>query len=491
MRFTILGSYYNNHFTLPPTSGPDSVETINNKFCPANLNDSLWFCPFDYQHIDNVISSSVKGFDNWKKIELSQRINFIKKFQEILLVKREQIINAISYETGRSIFDVVSEVDLTIYEIDQLIEQVPTSLKSKSYQTRDTGEVIVNKKPIGTALIIGPYSMSLSTSTHQIIASLLSGNSIILKPSIYTCYSSQLLIETFHEVQFPIGVVNLIQGDTEISRRLLKEREIKTVFFTGQKDDARDVVDTAGKDFSKLINISIHSKNFAIVDKNIDLDQTINDLVDACFSSSGQRFDSTSIVFIHKDIRNKFIEKFHAKSKTLVIDHPIDERNNPYMGPLINQKAVDQYLLFVGMAKREQFEEVMRGKYLERNPKGHFVSPSIHFIDNYNPKSHFLINEIVGPNCTFIEYSDLDIPIQIINDSEFGLVSSLFSKDELVIDKYIDEVNTGRLNINLPTTHFDKNIPETGSKNSGNYRPRGRAIISSCTYQQSIFRKTN
>ena len=94
----------------------------------------------------------------------------------------------------------------------------------------------------------------MATSSHQIIASLLSGNSIILKPSAYTCYSSQLIIESFHEAQFPPGVINLIQGDTEISRRLLKEKDIKVVFFTGQKDDAKDVVDIAGKDFGKLLN---------------------------------------------------------------------------------------------------------------------------------------------------------------------------------------------------------------------------------------------
>ncbi len=482
MRFTILGNYFNGNFSLPPTSGPDSVETINYKLSPSDLSDSLWFCPFDYRHVDEAINSALAGFSVWQKTSISERIVYIQKYFDLFLQKKDYLISALEFETGRPRWDIM-------LEIDQITTNISTQIRAFSERisyAHHERNIITTEHPIGPCLIIGPHCNPLETISNQMITALLAGNSIILKPSAYNCYSSQLLIECFHEAQLPLGVINLVQGDTEISRRLLKDKEIKIIFFSGVKEDARDVMELSSRHFGRILSLNISSKNFTIINDYVSIQTALVHTIRACFQSTGQRFDSTSIVLINKKIHEEFIEKFHELAKKLMIASPSAEKIQPFMGPLVSAQAVNQYLTFVGMAKREQFEEIMRGKNLEREPRGHYVSPSIHFAEKYNFKSHFLSNEIIGPNCTFITYDEISEACDIVNKNEFGLVTSIYTEQEELKQKCVDSLYVGKIHFNLPTIYNDFSAPFVPIKNSGNMHGINIAAISSCLYKKSI-----
>ena len=114
--------------------------------------------------------------------------------------------------------------------------------------------------------------------------------------------------------------------------------------------------------------------------------------------TTGQRCVSTSLIPIHSSLADHFISKFHEISKKIIIDHPIIHEKAPLMGPLIDQLSVDNYLNFMGMAKREGIEEIMRGKLLEKKHRGYYVSPSIHLARKEQMQdSHFLTSELFGP----------------------------------------------------------------------------------------------
>ncbi|OFZ68343.1 MAG: hypothetical protein A2451_16035 [Bdellovibrionales bacterium RIFOXYC2_FULL_39_8] len=485
MRFTILGNYFNGSFSLPPTSGPDSVETINNKFSPANLADQLWFCPFDYRHVDEAITSSLNGFDLWRKLNINERIKYLQKYFALFVQKKENIAEALALETGRPHWDINKELNFSIASITHQIERFSTNNNGQTWNSNNS----TLYRPIGPCLIIGPYRNPIETITGQMVAALLAGNSIILKPSAHTCYSSQLLIECFHEAQLPVGVINLVQGDTEISRRLLKEKDIRIIFFSGVKEDARDVMEMASRHFGRTISLNISGKNFAVINDFSNIQRTLDHSIRACFQSTGQRFDSTSLILINRKIHEEFITKFHEEAKKLIIDHPnqnISEQAWPFMGPLISAQTVNQYLTFVGMAKREQFEEIMRGKNLEREPRGHYVSPSIHFAEKMINKGHFLSSEIIGPSCTFIAYDDVEEAIAIVNNNEFGLVASIYTEQEEIMRKCVDDLYVGKVYFNLPTIYNDFSTPYTSTKNSGNMQGGNIGMVSSCLYTKAI-----
>jgi succinylglutamic semialdehyde dehydrogenase len=486
MKYNILGNYFLGSFHLPPTIGPHAVENIIKRLCPADLSMSLWETPVDYRDVEKVIDSANIGFKSWKKITQEERNVYLKKYQEEITKRKDEIAIAISYETGKPLWEAKTEVASVIAKINVTIEDSLPRISNKNFENimpKTNGHIYF--KPIGPSLIIGPFNFPCHLANGQILSALAAGNSIIFKPSEKTCYSAQLLIECFHSANFPKGVVNLLQGDGEIARRLLKEKSIKGVFFTGSKEIGKKILEITHHDLSKLVSLELGGKNTTILHHDANLDHALQELIKACFLTSGQRCTSTSIVAIHRSIHQSFIEKFHDISKKIIIDHPVEYVREPFMGPLIDQGSLDTYLLFMGMAKREGFQEIMRGKQLEKNKKGYYVSPSIHLGERWNNDSIFLHSEIFGPNVTFIPYDTIEEAINIANASEYGLAASIFSKDINNYKLCVEEIDSGLINFNRSTVGASAKLPFGGVKNSGNYHPAALTTIDSCVYQMS------
>lgn len=486
MKFEIKGNYFNNAFHLPATSGPLAVENIIKRYCPADLNLKLWEVPVDYKDVERVIESAQLGFKTWRKISQDARNNLLKKYQEEISKRKDEIAMAISYEMGKPLWEAKTEVASVIAKVAVTIDESLPRIQNKKIENilpKTTGHVYY--KPIGPSLIIGPFNFPCHLANGQILSALVAGNSIIFKPSEKTCYSAQLLIECFHSAGFPEGVINLIQGDGEVARRLLKEKSIKGIFFTGSKEVGKKILDITHHDLSKLVSLELGGKNTSILHEDANLDATLPELLKACFLTAGQRCTSTSIVAISRSIHENFISKFHDLSKKIIIDHPVEFSREPFMGPLVDQGAVDSYLLFMGMAKREGVEEIMRGKQLDRPKKGHYVTPSIHLAEKWNNDSMFLQSEIFGPNVTFIPYDTIEEAIQIANSTEYGLASAVFTRNHAIYEKCVDDIDSGLINFNRSTVGASAKLPFGGVKNSGNYRPAALTTIDACVYQMA------
>ena len=285
------------------------------------------------------------------------------------------------------------------------------------------------------------------------------------------------------EAGFPKGVINLVQGDGETARRILRRKEVRGVFFTGSKDVGQKIITSTHHDLNKLVALELGGKNTAIVEPSANLDFVLEELIKGAFLTAGQRCTSTGLVAIHNSIKVEFIEKFHQLAKKIIVDHPIESDDEPFMGPLIDKNSLDQYLLYMGMAKREGLKEIMRGKQLERSTPGYYVSPSIHVADKFDDKSHFLTAEIFGPNCTFIGYDTFEEAIDIANSTEYGLAASIFTNDRNQYEYAIKNIDAGLVNLNRSTVGASSKLPFGGVKNSGNYRPAAVATVDSCVYQ--------
>ncbi len=485
-KFKILGNYFHNNFHLPATTGPLAVENIIKRQCPADLSLNLWEAPVDYRDVDRVVESAAAGFKTWKKLSQEERNSYLKAYQTEVKKRQEEIALAIAFETGKPLWDAKTEAGSVVAKVNVTIEDSLPRIANKKIAAilpKTDGRILF--KPLGPSLIIGPFNFPCHLANGQILSSLIAGNSIIFKPSEKTCYSAQLLIECFHAAGFPDGVINLIQGDGEVARRLLKEKAIKGVFFTGSKEVGKKILDITHHDLSKLVSLELGGKNTTILHSDANLDHAMVELLKSCFLSSGQRCTSTSIVAIHRSIHEDFIAKFHEMAKKIIIDHPVDFTREPFMGPLVDQSAVDSYLLFMGMAKREGFQEIMRGKQLDRAKKGHYVSPSIHLAERWNNDSMFLHSEIFGPNVTFIPYDSIEEAISIANATEYGLATAVFTKDQALFNLCLEEIDTGLINLNRSTVGASAKLPFGGVKNSGNYRPAALTTIDACVYQMS------
>ncbi|GAB4009594.1 MAG: succinylglutamate-semialdehyde dehydrogenase [Bdellovibrio sp.] len=492
MRFVIKGNYYHGTFHLPKEDGKDNVISYIDRYCPGNLEDHLWSCPIDLKAVDHVIESAVSGFKFWKKINIEERINFLRKYQDNLKARKDEIARAISYEMGKPLWEAYTEANSLISKVDVTIsDSLPRvrDIHIENIMPDTTGHVFY--RPLGPALVIGPFNFPCHLANTQILSALITGNSVIFKPSEKTCYSAQILMECFHQATFPKGVVNMIHGVGETANRLTKSKEIKAVFFTGSKEVGLKILENTHMDLSKLVSLELGGKNPAIIHEDADIELALQEMIRGCYLTTGQRCTSTAVIFLHNKHLDYFVDNFHSLSKKVIVDHPVEFDQEPLMGPLVDQRALDTYLLFMGMAKREGIEEVMRGKQLEKKFKGYYVSPSIHLAKSWNTKSLFLMSEIFGPNCTIVPYSDIEETFSAINTIEYGLASCVFTKSQDIFNQCIQNIDSGLINLNRSTCGASPKLPFGGVKNSGNYRPAAVATIDACAYQMSSLEAIN
>lgn len=484
MKLKVKGDYFYNEFHFKSSKSPETADEFIEKYCPADLSDKLWEATVDYSHIEKIIESAKTGHKNWKILSFDERGNYLKKYQENIILRKDELAQAISLETGKPLWEASTEVTAVINKVQTTLDDSLPRIKETYFDNilPQTKGLVFNK-PLGICLIIGPFNFPCHLANGQILSALIAGNSIIFKPSEKTIYSGQILIECFHQADFPKGVINFINGGPETAKRLLTEQCVKGVFFTGSKEAGKKILDLTYKDLSKLVALELGGKNTSIIHEDANIDLALLEMLTSCFLTSGQRCTSTSIIAIHEKIQDNFIARFHQLAKKIIIDHPLSYEQEPFMGPLIDDKATQNFLVFMGMAKREGAEEIMRGKTLaNKRFKGHYVSPSIHLMSKPVQKSLFFESEIFGPTCTFVPYRDIQEALEIANMGEYGLAASIFTESQSIYKYCLDELEVGLLNLNRGTVGASAKLPFGGIKNSGNYRPASVSMIDACVY---------
>jgi succinylglutamic semialdehyde dehydrogenase len=220
-------------------------------------------------------------------------------------------------------------------------------------------------------------------------------------------------------------------------------------------------------------------KNTSIIWEDAKLDKAVYESLMGGFLSAGQRCSCTSIIFVHEKVHDEFVSRLHTAAKKLTVGHWSEE--NVFMGPLISEESVDKYVRFQQIALREGAECVMRGKKLEGNHQGNYVSPSIYTMSEYSAESTYLTQEIFGPNVVVIKVNDLDKTFEDINSSHFGLVSAIFTEDRSLYEKAYNRLNVGLLNWNRTTNGASSRLPFGGTKKSGNGQPSAHHAVYYCT----------
>lgn len=474
MRLTPRGDYFSGQFQAAQANADEAII----KYCPADLSEKLWEVGVNYSHSEKVISSATEGFKTWRKLKIEQRAEYLNKFQEIAEKRKDEIAMAIALETGKPLWESKTEAGAIAAKVGVTLTDSMERIKEKT--TPDilpniAGHVVY--KPLGVCLVIGPFNFPCHLANGQILSALLSGNSIIFKPSEKTICSSQLLIECFHEAGFPKGVINFINGTARTTQDILKHPAVKGIYFTGSHAVGVKILEAVGTDITKLVALELGGKNTTIIHHDSNIDHALPELLRSCFLSSGQRCTSTSMIAIHKDIQQEFIEKFTAQASRMIIDHPTKFKETPFMGPLVDEHALNKYNEGVALGLKNGAEDLIPNFKIETKFKGHYATPSIHFLNEVQKSNPYTQEEIFGPNCVFTPYSEIEDAIRIANISDYGLAASIFTSSSKIYSEVLSEVDAGIINLNRSTVGASSKLPFGGVKNSGNYHPAAVSMI--------------
>lgn len=469
-----LGDYIGGRFI----SVEEGDGVIENK-SPADLAESVFRAGVSYPHVDQACDAAKKSFLEWSQQPMSHRIAMIKKLQTVFESSRERIADCIARETGKPMWDCQSEVAAMINKIPITIEHALKLIEEvtiKDALPGITGKV--RFRPRGVMAVVGPFNFPAHLPNGHIIPALLTGNTVVFKPSELTPATGQIYAECIDKAGFPAGVFNLVQGLGETGRRLVEHDEVDGVLFTGSYETGLRIKQATLHQYWKIHALEMGGKNATIIWDDADLEKSIYETLIGGFMSSGQRCSCTSRVLVHEKIYGQFLDRYYQAAKKLEVGYWAD---NPFMGPLINAKSLDTYLRFQEIAQREGCEKIMRGKQLDLDRKGYYVTPSIYAVNEVSPNSVYQKSEIFGPNVAVFKVNDLSQAIEINNNTGYGLVTSIFSKSRETYEHVYAHARSGLVNWNRTTNGASSKLPFGGVDKSGNDRPTSTFAVYYCT----------
>ncbi len=457
-------------------------EKIDGQFkdiSPADLSDQILNVTYQLDHVDKACKAAKEAYLPWAKLTLNDRKNYLLKLREIFVAHEAQMAEMIARDTGKSLWDATSEakalaakVDITLNESIKLIqeERITNALPQV--------DGVIRYRSRGVMAVVGPFNFPAHLPNGHIIPALISGNTIVYKPSDQTPAVAQLYAQMFEKADFPAGVFNLVHGEVETGRRLVAHELVDGILFTGSYEVGLKIKQETLNHYWKILALEMGGKNATVVWDDADIEKAVYETLVGAYMSTGQRCSGTSRVILHDKIADEFTDRFYQAAKKISIGH---WSKNPFMGPLINAAAVEKYIRFQEMANRENCESLMRGKSLELDYKGHYVTPSIHLVKSFDAKSLYQKTEIFGPNVAIYRSSDFEKTIEMVNSTGYGLVMALFSKNKELYESSLLKARVGLLNWNRTTNGASSRLPFGGMGKSGNDRPSAHFAIQYCT----------
>lgn len=458
---------------------------INSKWkngCGARL---VSYSPNDGTHIWEGFSSTKEDISacvecaknalpEWSSLSLDERIVYLRKYVELVKENSEKIAKAISIEIGKPLWESETEVSAIMGKLEPTIAAY-NFRNTELVRDINAGISRTQFKPLGVVAVIGPYNFPGHMANGHIMPALLSGNTVILKPSEKGAMTAELLMELWADAGLPDGVINMIQGEGDVGEMLVSHKGINGVFFTGSYDVGeriRQICET-----EKLCALEMGGNSPLIVWDSSNLNAAVLATIQSSFITAGQRCSSARRVIIaNNSFGEAFAQKLVETAKSIVVGR-YDNEPEPFFGPLRNESMVNAIL------EEQELLIKMGGQLLlkcEQLPFGNcFVSPGIIDITNVTNKPD---HEIIAPFIRLIRVDSFEAAIEEANNSEYGLAAGVITEDRKLYESFNEKIQAGIVNWNQQLTGAVGIAPFGGIKKSGNYRPSGYFAVDYCVY---------
>lgn len=436
--------------------------------------------------VNAAIDAARRAFARWRLVPAPRRAEIVYKAAEMLIERKEEYSRDMTREMGKILKetrgDVQEAIDTGYYMAGEgrrmFGPTTPSELPNKF--------AMAVRQPLGVCAMITPWNFPMAIPSWKLLPAIVCGNTCVIKPAQDTPLSTFNLVRTLVDAGVPKGVINIVTGfGSRIGAPLLEHPEVRAVSLTGSTDVGRIVGTTAAKDF-KHCSLELGGKNPMIVLDDANLELAIDGGLWGGFGTTGQRCTATSRIIVQKGVYNEFVERYVDRAKRLKVGNGLDETVD--MGPAINDAQLKTDLSYVDIGKDEGARLVCGGNRLEQGEYQHgwFMEPTV-FID-VDPKMRIAQEEIFGPVVSIIPCDNLEHAIAIANDIEYGLSSSLYTKDVNKAFAAMRDLQAGITYINAPTIGAEVHLPFGGVKATGNgHREGGLGAIEFYSEWKSVY----
>jgi len=439
---------------------------------PAKNFEQVFEVEYDLSQVDEAVGLANKALPEWRKKSQDERNLLLSKLVNIFEKHEEEIAQSISLEMGKPYYEAQTEAKSLSARVNHVMKFGLPKVATERIEDVN-GETRYHSQ--GVAVILGPFNFPAHLLNAYVIPALLTGNTVVVKPSEVCPKVGQIYANCLQELDLPEGVFNLVQGDGEVGKLLVAHKDVDSIIFTGSYPTGRAILAATLDQPWKKVSLEMGGKNAAVVLDDADVEQTITEIALGALLTSGQRCTATSRVLVEKNISNQIIQKLKNLFAKITPKDPFEK--DCLLGPLANKKAFENYDKILAPISRNQnnVEVLVEHKVLGG---GAFVSPSL-FLTSDTGITH---TELFGPNVCIEVVESLEDAVSKINLSGFGLSSSVFTKERRHFEIFYDLSKSGVLNWNKSTNGASGLMPFGGLGRSGNQRPGGIEAVKLCTY---------
>jgi alpha-ketoglutaric semialdehyde dehydrogenase len=463
-----------------------SGKTFENRN-PANWDDVVGVFPKSgKEDVDEAVRAAKIAFEKWRLIPAPARGDMLRKIGDLLVKYKEEIAREMTREMGKVLTetrgDVQEGIDTAYYAATEgrrlFGHTVPSELPDKF--------AMAIRVPVGVAGIITPWNFPMAIPTWGIFPALLSGNTVIFKPASDTPKTAARLVEIIMEAGVPEGVINLVYGSGgDVGTSIVTHPDVDLILFTGSTEIGKQIL-RDGSATLKRVSLELGGKNAQIVMDDADLDLALDGILWGAFGTTGQRCTATSRLILHEKIYDKFMTMLVDRTKQLRLGDGLLQTSD--VGPCINEGQRKIVQSYVEIGRNEGAKLLCGGSIAAQGDlaKGWFYEPTI--FDGVLPSMRIAREEIFGPVLSVIRAHSLDDAITTLNDSLYGLSSSIYTRDVNKAFVAIRDIKAGITYINVPTIGAEAHLPFGGVKQTGNgHREGGWAVYDFFTEWKSVY----
>lgn len=379
----------------------------------------------------------------WEKLPAIERAGYLRKIASGIRERSEEIARTISAEMGKVLPLARVEVNFTADYMDYMAEWARRYEGEIVQSDRPNEHIFIYKKPIGVTTGILPWNFPFFLIARKMAPALVTGNTIVVKPSVDSPINAVLFSEIVHQVGLPKGVFNVVHGSGgEIGYELSANPKVGLVSLTGSEPAGRKVMEAASQNITK-VNLELGGKAPAIVFADADLDLATKAIVASRVINSGQVCNCAERIYVQREVKEAFTEKLVELMKKVRFGDPLADESLD-MGPMVNFQGQQHAQKMVDEAIKAGGKLLLGGKAVQG--KGHYFEPTV--IADVSNDMAILREEIFAPVIPVATFDTVDEVIQLANDCEYGLTSSVYTQNINKAMKVISRLKFGETYVN-------------------------------------------
>ena len=453
---------------------------------PAKKSDLIGNFPqSDADDVAAAVAAAKEAFKTWKLMPAPKRGEILKRVGDLMTERKAELAHAMTREMGKPFFetkgDVQEAIDTAYYAMTmgrQLFgKTVPSEMNDKFNMSV--------RRPIGVCGLITAWNFPVAVPTWKMFPAILSGNTVVFKPSEDAPHSGMLLVQVMHDAGVPPGVVNLVQGAGATGAAIVEHPDVAAISFTGSSETGSALAAKAAERHAR-VSLEMGGKNPVIVMDDADIDLAVEGLLWGAYGTTVQRCTATSRLIVHADVHDEVVEKLTARATALRLGYGNDADTE--MGPLINQKAMDKVSGYMDVAREDGATIAFGGERATGDglDDGFFFQPTL--FTGVTRDMRVAREEIFGPVLSVLKIDSYEEAVEVANDVIYGLSSAIYTKDVTRAFRAMRDLDAGITYINGPTIGAEAHMSFGGVKATGNgHREGGWEVYDFYTETKTVY----